>query len=276
MKILLCTDGSAAALQAARFGLQLARRSSDAIQLLGVVEDHADAERSIRNALEALGAELQAIGVEYETRMRHGHAAEQILDEAAEWQADLIVIGQLGQRGLTRFIMGGTATRIVQYARCAVLLVKGQRPTLRKILVCTGGGRPGLHDVEVAGQLAVQTQAEVTVLHVMSQVALTEKSYQPELEAPANDLIGRHTREGVHLETALHTLRALGVNCAAKVRHGLVVDEITAEARDGDYDLLIIGAHVAHGLTRWLLDDVTAHVLEETHVPVLVVRTVQK
>ena len=131
MKILLCTDGSAAAFQAARFGLQLARRGSDSIQLLGVVEDHADAKQAIRNALETLGAELQAIGVEYETNMRHGHAAEQILDEAAEWQADLIVIGQLGQRGLTRFIMGGTATRIVQYARCAVLLVKGQRHALR-------------------------------------------------------------------------------------------------------------------------------------------------
>jgi nucleotide-binding universal stress UspA family protein len=275
MKILLCTDGSTNAVQAARFGLQLARHG-DAIRLLGVVEDHADAERSIPSALDTLGAELQAIGVECETKLRRGHAAEQILDEAAEWQADLIVIGQLGQRGLTRFIMGGTATRIVQYARCAVLLVKGQRPGLRKMLACTGGGRPGLRDVEMAGQLAAQTGAEVTVLHVMSQVALTEKGYWPELEAPAKDLIGQGTREGQHLAIALQTLQTLGVNCAAKVRHGLVVDEITAEARDGNYDLLVIGAHVAHGLNRWLLDDVTAHVLEETQVPVLVVRMLQK
>jgi nucleotide-binding universal stress UspA family protein len=275
MKILLCTDGSAAARQAAQFSLLLARHG-DAIRLLGVVEDHVNAERSIHNALEALGAELQAIGVECETKMRRGHAAEQILDEAAEWQADLIVIGQLGQRGLTRFSMGGTATRVVQYARCAVLLVKGARPALRKMLACTGGGRPGLRDVEVAGQLAAQTGAEVTVLHVMSQVALTEKGYRSELDAPAGDLIGQRTREGEHLAIALQTLQALGVNCAAKVRHGLVVDEIIAETRDGNYDLLVIGAHVAHGLTRWLLDDVTAHVLEESQVPVLVVRTIQK
>jgi nucleotide-binding universal stress UspA family protein len=110
----------------------------------------------------------------------------------------------------------------------------------------------------------------------MSQVALSEKGYRPDLDAPANDLIGRHTREGVHLATALQALQALGVNCVAKVRHGLVVDEIIAETRDGNYDLLIIGAHVAHGLNRWLLDDVTAHVLEETQVPVLVVRMLQK
>ena len=275
MKILLCTDGSADAAQAVRFGLQLAHSGTDAIQLLGVIEDQEDAERSIRGALESLGTELQTIGVAYETKMRRGHAAEQILDEATEWQADLIVIGQLGRRGLTRFIMGGTATRIIQYARCAVLLVKGRRSALRSILVCTAGSEPGLRDVAVAGRMAAQTQAAVTVLHVMSQVALTEKTYQPELEASAADLIARRTREGAHLEAALNTLKSAGVSCIAKVRHGLVVDEIAAEARDGNYDLLIIGAHLARGLTRWLLDNVTAHVLEETQIPILVVRDVR-
>ena len=168
--------------------------------------------------------------------------------------------------------MGGTATRIVQYAKCSVLLVKAPHTALEKILVCTAGGEPGLRNVSIAGQVAVSAQAEVTVLHVMSQVALTEKTYLPELEAPADDLIARRTHEGVHLETALNALKSWGVSCAAKVRHGLVVDEIAAEARDGNYDLLVIGAHQARGLSRWLLDDVTAHVLEETQLPVLVVR----
>jgi nucleotide-binding universal stress UspA family protein len=272
MKILLCTDGSPDAAQAARFGLRLARRGDDSLQLLGVIEDHAGAEQMIRHALETLGAELNSIGVEYQTKMRRGHAAEQILDEAAEWQADLIVIGQIGQRGLTRFIMGSTATRVVQYAPCSVLLVKGQPTALQKILVCTAGGEPGLRDVEVAGSLAAQAQAAVTVLHVMSQVALMEKTYRPELEASAEDLMAQRTREGMHLETALNMLRSLRVNCAVKVRHGLVVDEIVAEARYGAYDLLVIGAHLGHGLSRWLLNDVTAHVLEETRISVLVVR----
>ena len=273
MKMLLCTDGSADAARAVRFGLRLVRRSADSLRLLGVIEDHDDTERLIRDALETLGSELDAIGVEYEAKTRRGHAAEQILDEAVEWRADLIVIGQLGRRGLTRFIMGGTATRVVQYARCSVLLIKGQRSALQKILVCTAGGEPGLRDVELAGQLGAQTQATVTVLHVMSQVSLSEKTYQPELEASAADLMTRRTREGVHLETALNTLRSAGVSCAATVRHGLVVDEIAAEARDGSYDLLVIGAHLARGLSRWLLDDVTTHVLEETQIPILVVRS---
>lgn len=272
MKLLLCTDGSADAAQAVRFGSLLARGLADSVELLGVIEDYAGAEQSIHVALETLGRDLQPNGGACQTKVRHGQAAEQILDEAEEWRADLIVIGRLGQRGLTRFIMGGTATRIVQYARCSVLLVKGQHPALQKVLVCTAGGEPGRRDVTMAGRIAAPLSADVTVLHVMSQVALTEKPYLPDLEARADDLMARQTPEGVHLRAALDALQQQGVNGRAKVRHGLVIDEIVVETKEGDYDLLVIGAHLARGLARWLLDDVTAHLLEETHIPVLVVR----
>ena len=272
MRVLLCTDGSPEAAQAVRFGASFACSVADAIELLGVVEDHADAESLIATALAGLGEELSSIGLSCPTRVRRGHAAEQILDEAETWQADLVIIGQLGRRGLTRFIMGSTATRIVQYAKCSVLLVRGQRTRLQKVLVCTAGGEPGLRDVALAGQLASLAQAQVTVLHVMSQVALTERGYQPELEARASDLIARRTPEGLHLQAALKTLQTLNVECRAKVRHGLVVDEIMAEAKEGDYDLLAIGAHLAQGLSRWLLDNITQHLLEGIQRPVLVVR----
>jgi nucleotide-binding universal stress UspA family protein len=272
MRVLLCTDGSFEAAQAVRFGARLARGLAGTVELLGVIEDQSRDAKAIAAALETLGAELNAIGVSYATQVRRGHAAEQILDETEEWQADLVVIGQLGRRGLTRFILGGTATRIVQYADCSVLLVRGQRVSVQKVLVCTAGGEPGLRDVALAGQVAAPTQATVTVLHVMSQVALTEKGYRPDLDALADELIARRTPEGLHLQAALSTLQALGVKGRAKVRHGLVVDEIVAETREGDYDLLAIGAHMAQGLSRWLLDDVTRHLLEAIQRPVLVVR----
>lgn len=271
MRILLCTDGSPAAAVAVRFGLHIARYSDESIALLGVVEKR-DETDGLRAGLEALGAELHASGAQCGLKIRHGHAAEQILDEAETWSAELIVVGQIGQRGLTRFLMGSTATRIVQYAPCSVLLVKTQRAGLRKILVCTAGGQPGLRDVAMAGHVAQHAQAAVTVLHVMSQVPLSDAAYLPDLAASADDLMARHSREGLHLQAALEQLRNLAPGSTAKVRHGFVVDEILAELRDGDYDLLVVGAHVARGLNRWLLDDVTAHLIEEATTPVLVVR----
>jgi nucleotide-binding universal stress UspA family protein len=272
MKLLLCSDGSPAAAQAARFGMEIARGSNELVELISVVEHPRDADK-LRSNLEALGHEIEAIGAQCSIKLRHGHAAEQILDEAAEWNADLIVLGRAGQRGLTRFLMGATAHRIIQYARCSVLLHKGDQLTLKKILACTAGSDPGLRDVDMAGQVAEQTQAEVTVLHVMSQVALSDKAYLPDLAASAEELIERQTREGQHLKAAIEKLIARSVNGRPKVRHGFVVDEILAEVREGHYDLLVVGAHSAHGLTHWLLDDVTADLLEETNLPVLVVHS---
>ena len=142
MRILLCTDGSPAAANAVRFGLNIARHSDEPIALLGVVEKRDEIDE-LRAGLEALGAELQIGGAQCDIKIRHGHAAEQILDEAEKWPADLIVVGQLGRRGLTRFLMGGTATRIVQYAPCSVLLVKARRARSAENPGLHGGRRTG-------------------------------------------------------------------------------------------------------------------------------------
>ena len=271
MRIILCTDGSDAAANAVRFGLNIARHSDAPIALLGVVEKRDEVD-GLRAGLEALSAELRMSGTQCDIKIRHGHAAEQILDEAENWSAELIVVGQIGRRGLTRFLMGSTATRIVQYAPCSVLLVKAPRARLQKILVCTAGGEPGLRDVAMTAHVAQHAHAAVTVLHVMSQVPLSDQAFLPDLAANADDLIARHSREGLHLQSALEQLRERASGSAAKVRHGFVVDEILAELREGDYDLLVVGAHVARGLNRFLLDDVTAHLIEEATTPVLVVR----
>jgi nucleotide-binding universal stress UspA family protein len=56
------------------------------------------------------------------------------------------------------------------------------------------------------------------------------------------------------------------------VRHGLVVDEILAEAQSGDYDLVAIGAYRGEFWQRILLDDQAHRILVQLDRPVLVVR----
>jgi nucleotide-binding universal stress UspA family protein len=54
----------------------------------------------------------------------------------------------------------------------------------------------------------------------------------------------------------------------------MVVEEIKAELREGGYDLLVIGAHQARTpLDRVLLEDVSAELLLESPIPVLVVQS---
>ena len=58
----------------------------------------------------------------------------------------------------------------------------------------------------------------------------------------------------------------------AKVRHGLIVDEIADESRSDDYDLVVIGAHRDEGLPRFLLDDLAHELVLDVDRAILVVR----
>lgn len=61
--------------------------------------------------------------IEVGFEIRTGTPADQILLVAEEKHADLIVIASNGQRGFTRWLLGGTADRVVRGATRDVLVV---------------------------------------------------------------------------------------------------------------------------------------------------------
>jgi nucleotide-binding universal stress UspA family protein len=293
MRILLCTDGSAHGQAALRYGALLARASSEAATLLGVVEhaaDRAQIERALKEGATWLGDAPQP-----RAKVRIGHAAEEILDEATPKEYDLVVVGARGRRGITRFLMGSTSERIARHAAVSVLIVRGEHLQIRRILVCTGGRKIGLDAVAFGGRVAKLVGAEVTVLHVMSQLAAstmlpeagvlqampqtpappsTDELQLEDLEAPAEELMAHETSEGRHLQQALDILADQRVPGQALVRHGLIVEEISDEACDGKYDLIVVGAHPVEGWMRLLLNDVGKQIISCCpESPVLVART---
>jgi nucleotide-binding universal stress UspA family protein len=52
-----------------------------------------------------------------------GDPAAAIMREAAAKQVQLIILGTHGRRGVTRFLMGSVAERVLREAPCAVLVV---------------------------------------------------------------------------------------------------------------------------------------------------------
>ncbi len=62
-------------------------------------------------------------GVECHYRCLEGRAAHEIVQRAGETNADLIVIGTHGRRGLSHALLGSVAERVVQHAACPVLTV---------------------------------------------------------------------------------------------------------------------------------------------------------
>jgi nucleotide-binding universal stress UspA family protein len=83
--------------------------------------------RDGQRLLDEAKAAANAAGVEAETVLHErysGQVHQQVLAEAEQWGADLIVIGTHGRRGIDRFVMGSSAEQILRQARVPVLLVR--------------------------------------------------------------------------------------------------------------------------------------------------------
>jgi nucleotide-binding universal stress UspA family protein len=80
----------------------------------------AEAEKIVSEAKKA-GAEA---GVEVRAEVREGHAADEIVNIAAELGIDLIAMGTYGWKGMDSAIMGSTTNRVISHAACPVLVVK--------------------------------------------------------------------------------------------------------------------------------------------------------
>jgi nucleotide-binding universal stress UspA family protein len=268
------TGGSPHSEAALRFGAQIARRAGEPPTILTVIKRESDRPRArviLAQARETLAPLVQNV----QTRIRVGHPAEEIIREAEEGRYDLVVVGERQHLGLyTRFLLGSTAIRVVEHAPCPVIIAKGKAGPIHRILLCDSGVQKPSVLSRFTAQLAglMEDEVKITVLHVMSQMSAGPGVEGRPLRATAEELIREHAPEGELLEMDIQILARPRLHPSPKVRHGLVVDEILAEARSGDYDLLVIGAHRGEGWRRILLDDLAHQIIEQADRPVLIVR----
>lgn len=83
-----------------------------------VEETRADAARRL--------AEIAATrpALHCECKAAVGDPAREILREAREWDADVVVVGTHGRTGIYRAVLGSVAEQVVRRAPCAVLVVR--------------------------------------------------------------------------------------------------------------------------------------------------------
>jgi nucleotide-binding universal stress UspA family protein len=277
MQILICSDGSPAARQAAAIiaALGLARHSK--LTLLGVLESRERTEQALKQSLKET-ASLLGPQAAAEIKIASGEPALEILAEAEAGKYDLVSVGAHGHRGWIRSRLGATTSRLAHELKVPLLIARRVPAELHRILICTAAEQPSMGTIKLGGQIASMARAPVTLLHVMSQVALFPESPADDLEATAAGAIEHGSREGVHLAQALATLRDSnpeGEQPQARLRHGLVVDEILLELENTEYGLLVIGTHYPTGSGRWmdvLLDDITGQLILHAPCSVLIAR----
>jgi nucleotide-binding universal stress UspA family protein len=135
-RILVAFDGSKDADNAFETSLDFAVLCGARLQVVSVatppepptrVETEAALDAATRHYEElfvGMQRKAQARGIDLETRVLVGHAAEQILRLAADTSADLIVVGHRGRSAIREWLFGSTSRRVVSHALCSVLVVR--------------------------------------------------------------------------------------------------------------------------------------------------------
>jgi nucleotide-binding universal stress UspA family protein len=143
-RILIPTDGSDYTGAATMHGLALAKLAGAEVTALFVIDDDVYMtktwgpmmpttvpdltkvlEEEGKKAVTRVQSEGEKMGVKVVTRIEWGPPANKIIQESGKF--DLIIMGSLGRSGVSKFLMGSVAEKVVRFAECPVLVVKNLR-----------------------------------------------------------------------------------------------------------------------------------------------------
>ena len=86
-----------------------------------------ETKRARQNVDEAAGAITQGASLlDVSTKVMEGVPKEEILEEAAKWGADLILMGSHGYGAAKRFLLGSVSHAVALHAPCSVEIVRSR------------------------------------------------------------------------------------------------------------------------------------------------------
>lgn len=299
--ILVPLDGSALAEQVLPYAQYLATTLAAQIQLLRVVSD-ADKEALLayedvllargrgptlalqtreRRAwqrltthaeayLAAQAAQLSAAGLSVKAEVCTGYPAETIVQIAAARPSDLIALATHGYGGMTRWMLGSVADKVVQAATVPVLMVRDAAPAayrLQRLLVPLDGSALARQALPCAIDLAKRCRADIVLLEVVPPT-IEAYPYMP-LPAGVRELLHRQALQEV--QTVADDLQQHGIAAMPLVATGYPAEVITETAAQQHADMIVMATHGYSGIKRWALGSVADKVAHTATTPLVLV-----
>jgi nucleotide-binding universal stress UspA family protein len=280
-KILLATDGSEEAELAARTAADLAAKTGSELYVVHVLvlppetlhdpfgtDARREFEKRGRGRLDELVGRLEASGGEVAgAHFRVGSAAAEIVAQAEELGAGMVVLGSRGLGAMRRALMGSVSDSVVRHAPCPVLVVRSEPlafPT--KILLATDGSEEATLAASTAAELAKGTDSELHVVHV--------GSFVPTFLAATEAEPGQSAREARKtLDDEVGSIQAAdGTVVQAHLRFGGAPEEVVVLAEDLGAGLIVVGSRGRGGIRRALMGSVSERVVRHAHCPVMIIR----
>ena len=292
-KILIPLDGSDTAAAIIPFVLEIATQTSAKLTLVTSVQqvgiwdatltlDVLEREEELaKQYLTEQAGQLRAAGTSVDTRITRGEAAEGVLSVADSEDVDLVAISTHGRSGVSRWLFGSVASRILQSCTTPVLFLhpktgedKGAPgPVIKKILVPLDGSDLAISIVPEIEEFARSMGASLVFFNAVSPITT-----YPGFESAQAVSIGKVIEElqeqaKVLLTRAVEHAVQNGVPSTMAVTLGTAVDSVLHAADDVDADLIAVATHGRGGFGRAILGSVADGVVRRsTDRPVLVIR----
>jgi nucleotide-binding universal stress UspA family protein len=149
-QILIATDGSETANEAADFGIEMVGCSGAKIYAVYIIdttpyrsvsldkiwskETLEEFERVGHEATSYIEKIGKAAGAEVETRVIRGNPAEKIISFAEDNNIDMIIVGSLGKGRYERAVIGSVSEKIVKHAKVPVMVVRERHRSDKKLI----------------------------------------------------------------------------------------------------------------------------------------------
>lgn len=296
--ILVPLDGSRLAEQALSCAITLGRGLSAELVLFRAISIPFDVQEALEKAdlkpdpfierleteadeyLQAVSHRLPEPGLSFSHVIRHGLAADAILDFVEQSDVGLIVMASHGYTGINRWTHGSVAERVLQSAGVPVLLMRVKEAPLesmpevcpwRRILVPLDGSRLAEQVLPAVTPIAKAMGCELTLFQVPNVYA--SSAHMGEWYWPLQGIFETADKAAQdYLDHLASDLRNQGLQVSTVTSVGPVAESIVNYAKVMDVDLIAMCTHGRTGLARWALGSVADRVLRAGDKPVLLVR----
>lgn len=214
--------------------------------------------------------------VDIETQVLVGRAARSIINFAQEKGIDLIVMSSHGRSGVSRWIYGSVADKVLHSAPCAKVIIHPQviiEPfSIKRILVPLDGSSLAELALEPARALAEAVSAELIVLHVTSTPQI---DVQPVPGWPGlNAVVEAADQEAdAYLQGVQAAMGDSPVSVKSRCASGPAAEGIIDSADRQKVDLIVMCSHGRSGIERWVFGSVAEKVLRGANRVTLVIQS---
>jgi nucleotide-binding universal stress UspA family protein len=239
-----------------------------------------------KNQKKKSGVPRESQGIKVSGEVMVGYPAEEILRYTDTNDIDLILMATHGRSGISRWVMGSVADRVLRSSRIPVLLVRAGIPqdiannewpdTMLVPLDSSGLAELVLpHVVALAKQPNAKT-VKITLLMACEPLSIPAFA-PPEFLANWGDMAAKQMAKSrnsakKYLTRIEKQLNSTGLTVSSEVLEGQAAEEIVNYAAKNGSSLIVMATHGRSGLSRWAYGSVAEKVLLAASSPILLVR----